>query len=163
MRKLVLLALLALPLSRVCAQELKLAIVDMQVVLQNAPQIAKLNDQLTKQFKPRQESILQAKKNLEAQVNNLEKNGAVLDDKEREKLKNRIITDRNSLQTTLTAYQNDFSQAQNKSLQTFSKQLDKAVTSVAQKDHLDLVLQKGGVLFAKSGLDITQEVLLALK
>lgn len=163
MRKLVLLALLALPLNQVCAQELKLAIVDMQVVLQNAPQIAKLNDQLAKQFKPRQESILQAKKNLETQVNNLEKNGAVLDDKEREKLKNRIITDRNNLQTTLTAYQNDFSQAQNKSLQTFSKQLDKAVNSVAQKDHLDLVLQKGGVLFAKSGLDITQQVLLALK
>ncbi|WP_010598143.1 OmpH family outer membrane protein [Rickettsiella massiliensis] len=49
------------------AEGLKLAIVDMQAILQKAPQIAKINDALTRQFKGRQDKIVQSQKELQSE------------------------------------------------------------------------------------------------
>ncbi len=163
MKKLFLITSMLLVACFAQASEVKLAVVDMQVILQKAPQVSEINNKLTSKFEPRKKTILQAQKTLKEEVDNLNKNSAVLGTKEREQLKNKIITDRNNLQTMIVSFQRDYSQVQNQSLQAFSKQLERAVGTVAKKSNIDLVLQKGVILFSREGLDITQQVLLALK
>jgi len=145
------------------ADNLKLAVVDMQAVLQKAPQIAKINEGLTKGFKGRQDSIVSAQRNLQNETENLEKNAAVMKPDERANLEKKIMTDRNNVQTMMASFQKDLSKQQSDSLHSFSQQLDGVVGKLAAQSGIDLVLQKGSTLYAKNDLDITAQVLDALK
>lgn len=145
------------------ADELKLAVVDMQVVLQKAPQIAKINESLNKQFKGRQDKIIKAQHDFQEEAQNLEKNASVMKADDRASLEKKVMTDRNDVQTMVAAFQKDLSKKQSESLHGFSQQLDSVVSSLAAKTGIDLVIQKGSTLYAKNDLDITQQVLDALK
>lgn len=145
------------------ADGVKLAVVDMQAVLQKAPQIAKINESLTKQFKGRQDQIIQAQRNLQNETQDLEKNAAVMKQEDRNKLEKKIMTDRNNVQTMVASFQKDLSKKQSDSLHDFSQQLDGVVSKLAKQTGIDLVVQKGSTLYAKNDLDITQQVLDALK
>ena len=145
------------------AEGLKLAVVDMQSVLQKAPQIAKINDTLTKQFKGRQDSILQLQNQLKDETNNLEKNAAVMTTEDRNKLEKKVMTDRNNERTMIASFQKDLSKQQSESLHGFSQQLEGVMKKLAAQSGYDLVIQKGSTLYAKNDLDITQQVLDALK
>lgn len=152
--------LLALPVH---ADELKLAIVDMQVILQKAPQISKINEALNRQFKGRQENIVKAQNQLQKEAENLQKNAAVMQADKRSNLENKLMIDRNNVNSMITAFQKDLSKQQSESLHNFSQQLDGVVSKVAAQSGYDLVIQKGSTLYAKNNLDITQQVLDALK
>lgn len=145
------------------AEGLKLAIVDMQAILQKAPQIAKINEALTHQFKGRQDKIVQAQKELQSQKERLEKNAAVMKADERAALEKKIMTDTNNIQSMVVSFQKDLSKQQSESLHNFSQQLDGVVSRLAAKKGVDVVIQKGSTLYAKSDLDITADVLGALK
>lgn len=145
------------------ADGVKLAVVDMQAVLQKAPQIAKINESLTKDFKGRQDQIVQAQHNLQNETQNLEKNAAVMKNNDRANLEKKIMMDRNNVQSMVTSFQKDLSKRQSESLHGFSQQLDNVVSKLASQSGVDLVIQKGSTLYAKSNLDITQQVLDALR
>lgn len=145
------------------AQEVKLAVVDMQVVLREAPQIAKINDSLNKQFKGRQSEIIQAQHNLESEATNLEKNAAVMKETDRINLEKKVMTDRNKVQTMIASFQKDVSAQQSKLFEGFSKQLGSVVNKLADQSSYDVVIQKNNLLYAKNNLDITQQVVDALK
>ena len=145
------------------SSHLKLAVVDMQLVLQKAPQIAKINETLTKQFKARQDRIIQAQRELQSEVQNLEKNAAVMKSDDRAGLEKKIMTDRNNVQTMVASFQKDLSSGQSVALHGFSQQLDGVVSRLASRIGVDLVIQKGSTLYAKNELDITPQVLENLK
>jgi len=141
------------------ADNLKVGVVDMQQILQKAPQITTINEQLTKQFKPRQDKIVAAQKTLQDEINNLNKNGAVMNVKDRNKLQDKVIQDRSDLQGTIVTFQRDLSTAQNQSLQSFNTQLNAVVGDIAKKNMLDIVIQRASTLYAKDSLDVTKQVL----
>ncbi len=145
------------------ADEVKLAVVDMQVVLQKAPQIAKINDALTRQFKSRQDNIVKAQNELQKEASNLQKNAAVMKADERNNLENKLMTDQNNVKSMIASFQSDLSKQQSKSLSGFSQQLGNVVSKIAAQDKYDVVIQKGSTLYAKNDLDITSQVLEALK
>ncbi|WP_342219493.1 OmpH family outer membrane protein [Rickettsiella endosymbiont of Miltochrista miniata] len=145
------------------AEEVKLAVVDMQVVLQKAPQIAKINDALTRQFKGRQDSIVKEQNQLRKEAENLQKNAAVMKAADRSALENKLMTDENKVKSMVASFQSDLSKQQSESLHSFSQQLDSVVSKVAAQSGYDLVIQKGSTLYAKNNLDITQQILEALK
>jgi outer membrane protein len=156
-------SLVTLLAANAYADGIKLAVVDMQAVLQKAPQIAKINESLTRQFKGRQDQLIQAQRNLQNETQNLEKNAAVMKQDDRNSLENKIMTDRNNVQTMMASFQKDLSKKQSDSLHDFSQQLDGVVSKLAAQTGVDLVIQKGSTLYAKNDLDITQQVLDALK
>ncbi len=151
------------PPTNAGGEHLKLAVVDMQMVLQKAPQIAKINESLTKQFKGRQDRIVQAQHELQDETQNLEKNSSVMKADDRLNLEKKIMMDRNNVQTMVTSFQKDLSKEQSDSLHGFSQQLDGVVSKLALQTGIDLIIQKGSVLYARSDMDITPKVLEALK
>lgn len=143
--------------------DVKLAVVDMQVVLQKAPQIAKINEALTRQFKSRQESIVKEQNHLQAEASELQKNGAVMTPAKRNELQENVMTDQNKVKTMVAAFEKELSKQQSESLHGFSLILQKVVSKVAEQSGYDVVLQKGSTLFTKNDLDITNQILEALK
>jgi outer membrane protein len=138
---------------------LKLGVIDVQQILQKSPQIAAINNQLTKEFKPRQDKIVAAQKDLQAEADKLNKNGSTMSDADRNKLQDQIIADKANVQGMAISFQRDLQQAQNKAMQDFMNQLTGVVNDVAKKNGYDLILQRAGVPYANNNLDITAQVL----
>ena len=155
---------LSLVTTPVCADNLKIKVIDMQQVLQKAPQIAVINEQLTKQFKPRQEKIVSEQKALQTDVTKLNKDSTVMSSSERNALQEKITKNREALEKEILSFQRDLSTAQNQSLKIFNNKLNSVVGDVAKKDQTDLVILRAGVLYQKeaANLDITQQVLSGL-
>jgi outer membrane protein len=145
------------------ADELKLAIVDMQAVLQKAPQIAKINEGLTRKFKNRQDGIVRAQSELQKEAENLQKNAAVMKAEQRDSLEKKVMIDHKNVDTMIASFREDLSKQQSESLHGFSQELDSVVSKIAAQSGYDVVIQKGSTLYAKNNLDITQQVLDALK
>ncbi len=166
MKKLLLsvVATVALSVSAMAANaaDLNVGVIDMQQIMQKSTQVAAINNGLTKQFKPRQDSLVSAKNALDAEMADLNKNGAVMSAADRTKLQDKIMTDRTNLQKQMVAFQQDLNTAQNKAMQQFVGQLNTALGSVAKGSKLDLILQKQGVPYADPSLDVTNQVIQAL-
>lgn len=141
------------------ASNLKIAVVDMQQVLQKSTQIKTINDQLTKQFKPRQDKIIAEQKALQDEANKLNKDGSVMSADSRGKLQDKIIKERADLQGVAVAFQRDVSAAQNQAMQTFMTKFNSVVATVAKNNNFDLVLQRAGVPYVKDNLDITKQII----
>lgn len=138
---------------------LKIGVMDVNTILQKSPQIAAINNQLTKDFKPRQDKIVAAQKDLQAEVDKLNKNANVMNDADRNKLQDQIIADKANVQGMAISFQRDLQQAQSKSMQDFMAQLTTIVNDVAKKGGYDLILQRAGVPYANNSLDVTAQVL----
>ena len=82
---------------------------------------------------------------------------------DRNKLEKKVMTDRNNERTMIASFQKDLSKQQSESLHGFSQQLEGVMKKLAAQSGYDLVIQKGSTLYAKNDLDITQQVLDALK
>jgi len=138
---------------------LKIGVIDVQTILQKSPQIAAINNQLTKQFKPRQDKIVAAQKDLQAEADKLQKNANVMNDADRNKLQDQIIADKANVQGMAISFRRDLQQAQSKAMQDFMNQLTGVVNDVAKKGGYDLILQRAGVPYSNPNLDMTQQVL----
>lgn len=142
---------------------LKIGVIDVQQIMQKSPQVAAMNQSLSKQFKPRQEKIIAAQKSLQDEVDKLNKNGATMSAADKSKLQDQITNDRNTVQNMVIGFQHDLQAAQSQDMQSFMSSLVTAVNSVAKSGGYDLILQRNGVPYVGSNLDVTSQVLDALK
>lgn len=161
MKKVILAALTSgLLMAATCASadDLKVGVVDLQQVMQKSAQITAINAQLTKEFQPRQDKIVAAQKALQAEIDQLSRNSTTMTDTDRNKLQDKIISDRANVQGMMLAFQRDVNSAQTQAMQKFMAQLNTIVANIAKADNYDLVLQRAGVPFVKNTLDITSQV-----
>jgi outer membrane protein len=137
----------------------KIGIFDMQQMMQSSPLVDQLNKKLQEQFKPRQDKIAAAQKNLGDEINKLNDTNSKLTPDERNKLKDKVIADRSAYEAMAKSYQEDLSKSQNEAMQKLMTKLQSAVSEVAQKDGYTLVVQKGAVLYSDPKSDVTSQVL----
>jgi outer membrane protein len=145
------------------ANSLKIGVIDMQQIVQKSPQIEAIKTQLSKQFKPRQEKIIASNKNVQTEVDNFNRNSATMSATDKSKLQDKIVADKANVQAQAIAYQQDLTTAQNQQMQGFMKQLNDAVTKVAQSGHYDLILIRAAAPFVAKGMDVTDQVLASVK
>lgn len=144
------------------ADNFKVGVIDLQQIIQKAPQVATINAQLNKQFKPRQDKILSSQKDLQAETDKLERNSATMSAADRSKLQDQIIADRANMQEMVVSFQRDLSAAQNQGMQSFMSQLNTVINSIAKVGNYNLILQRAAAPYADSNMDITNQVLQAL-
>lgn len=154
---------LTLSLSTFAAGTNNIGVVNMQNVLQTAPQVKKINADLKKKFSARKDKILAMAKSLQSDMGNYSKNKAVMSTKKASALKARISSQETTLRSEQMKYQQDLMAAQNKAMQGFLTRLKSAVTKVATQKHLAIVFPKNSLLYAGSDSDITSAVLSKLK
>ena len=137
----------------------KIGIFDMQQMMQSSPLVDQLNKKLQEQFKPRQDKIAAAQKELGDEINKINDTNSKMTNDERTKLKNKIVSDRSAYEAMAKSYQEDLTKAQNEAMQKLMTKLQSAVSEVAQKDGYTLVVQKGAVLYSDPKSDVTSQVL----
>ena len=141
---------------------LKIGVIDVRTTIQKSPQLNAINTQLAKAFKPRELKIDSFQAGLKADEDEMQKNGSVMTESDRNTLRDKIITERANLQAMITSFQQDLDSAQNTAMQKLLGQVALIVNDIAKKDHFDMILQGDNVPFVVDRLNITTQVLQAL-
>lgn len=148
----------ATPSAAASATQIKVAVVNVQQVLQQSPRVAELSKKLEGQFKSRQEKINNEQKGLQDRIDKFKKDAPTMSQKDRDTTQKGIETDRAGLVKEVVAYQQDLQKAQNNIMQGILNDLNGIVSNIAKKDDYSLVLDSQAVIFAADGNDITKDV-----
>lgn len=140
------------------AADMKVAVVNVQQVLQQSPKVADLSKKLENDFKARQNKINDEQKTLQDQLDKLKKESPTMSQKDRDAMQKKIASDRSELVKQVVAYQQDLQKEQNKIMQNILGELNGIVANIAKAQGYGLVLDAQAVIFAVDGNDITKDV-----
>ena len=149
--------------SMALADDPKIGIVDIHAVLQSSPQIAAADAQLKQQFQGREQDIKKAQDQLKTDQDNLQKNSTVMKATDSDALQKKIDTETQQLTQMQVSFQQDVMTAQNKVMSQFVNQVKTIMNDVAKQDNLSLILDQSTVVYSDSQMDITKQVIAALK
>lgn len=138
--------------------QVKVAIVNVQQVLQQSPRVIALSKKLEGDFKDRQTKIGDEQKALQDELDKFKKDSPTMSQKDRDDTQKKIAADRSDLVKKVVAYQQDLQKEQNKIMQGILNDLNGIVSTIAKKDSYALVLDSQAVIFAQDGNDITKDV-----
>jgi outer membrane protein len=144
--------------AAVDASQIKVAVVNVQQVLQQSPKVANLSKKLEGQFKARQTKIGDEQKALQDKLDNFKKDESTMSKKDRDALDKKLTAERADLVKQVVAYQQDLQKEQAKVMQNIQSELNGIVSSIAKAQHYALVLDAQAVIFAADGNDISKDV-----
>ena len=144
------------------AQELKIGVVNIPVLLDRAPQTKAVMDALQEEFAPRQREFLAKQKELEDLAQKVQKDVAVMGESERRNAQDNLRDLQREVQRLQQEFREDLDRRQNEELANLQRSLLKEVQDYAQAQGYDLVVGDG-VLFASTAVNITDEVLRAVE
>jgi outer membrane protein len=140
------------------AQSQKIAVVDSQRLLAEAPQARAAGAALETEFGPRQKTLEAQKKDLEARGQKFERDQATMSESERTKTQRDLRDAELNLQRRAKEFQEDVQLRQNEELQRVQKAIYEAVRAYAKEKGYDMVLA-GGVIYSSESVEITSAVL----
>jgi outer membrane protein len=144
------------------AQAQKLAVVDSQRLLAEAPQARAATQTLETEFGPRQKSLEAQKKDFESRAAKFERDQATMAEAERTKTQRELRDSQLNLERRAKEFQEDVQLRQNEELQRVQKAIYESVRTYAKAQGYDIVLA-GGVVYSSEAVDITSQVLANLQ
>ncbi|NOX67723.1 MAG: OmpH family outer membrane protein [Gammaproteobacteria bacterium] len=155
-------ALVFVLVSPASAQELKIGVVNVPVLMESAPQAKIAMDALEQEFQPRQREIIAKQKEFEELTTKVQRDVAVMGETERRTAEK----DLRDMQREVTRLQNEFREdlnlRRNEELGQLQRSLLQEVQAYARTAGFDVVLGDG-VLFASPTVNITGFVLEAME
>jgi outer membrane protein len=136
----------------------KVAIVNVQQVLQQSPRVTALSKKLEDQFKDRQTKLNDDQKALQDQLDKFKKESPTMAQKDRDAMEKTITQNRTDLVKRVVAYQQDLQKEQNKVMQGILNDLNGIVSAIAKQNSYSLVLDSQAVVYSADGVDITKQV-----
>lgn len=144
------------------AQELKIGVVNIPVLMERAPQTKAAMDALREEFAPREREFLARQKELQDLTAKVQKDVAVMGETERRNADKNLRDLRRDVDRLGNEYREDLNLRQNEELAKLQRSVLKEVQDYAAAEGYDLVVGDG-VLFASATVNITEEVLRAVE
>jgi outer membrane protein len=140
---------------------LKIGVINVGKLLENAPQSKVVSDKLQKEFEPRQQAIVAKRKKLQDSQERLQKDQAVMGEEERLNLERQIQSTQRDLQRDENEYLEDLNARRNDELGRLQREVLQRVQAYASAQKYDLVL--ADAIYVSGAVDITQAVITALQ
>jgi outer membrane protein len=150
------------PLAGAAAEGYRMAFVEVPRLLQEAPQVAAVRENLKKEFARRDKDLVALQGEIKKIEEKLQRDGAILSDTETQRLERDLVGKQRKLKTAQNEFQEELSLRQNEELNKLRRQIAEVIIEVAKQESLDLVLETG-VVFASERANITEQVLERLK
>ena len=141
--------------------DLKVGFVQVDKILQEAPQTIESNKKLEKEFSSRTDKLKADIKTLKEKEAAFSKDVLTMKESERATREKGLAQFRVDIQRTERELKEDINIRRNEELGGLQEQINKAVTSVAKAEGFDLVLYNG-VAYASEKIDITDKILKSL-
>jgi outer membrane protein len=142
--------------------QLKIAVVNVPRLLEEAPQAKAAMQAMQDEFAPRQREMAAQQKDLKAKEEKLQRDGAVMAENERRNAEKDLREGQRDLARKQNEYVEDLNVRRNEELGKLQRSLLQEVQTFARSSGYDLVVGDG-VLFVNESLDITPQVLSALQ
>jgi outer membrane protein len=143
-------------------QDIKIGVVNIQVLMERAPQAKVALDALQEEFAPRQRAVIAKQTEFEELTEKVKRDIDVMGETERRNAEK----DLRDLQREVTRLQNEFKEdlnlRRNEELGKLQRALLKEVQDYAQTTNYDLIVGDG-ILYASSAVNITELVLRAME
>jgi outer membrane protein len=136
----------------------KIAVVNFQEVMGKIPQTAAIMQSLEAEFKDEKAVITQLEKDIKYYQEKLKRDGALMAPKEKEELEKKVGTLFQEYQTKGQAFQQKSKYRQNEETNKILALISQAVSNIAAKDKIDVVLAQKATIFSKPELSITDKV-----
>lgn len=159
--KFVLISSLSISAMAVSAAELKVGYVQVDKILQEAPQTSESGKKLEREFSPRTQELERMQKQIRDQESSLDKDGLTMSESERRNKERDVANVKLEFQRKQRELREDINLRKNEELSVLQDRINKAVTAVAEAEGYDLVVYSG-VAFASKKVDITDKVLKSL-
>ena len=155
-------ALVAAPAAPALAQEVKIGVVNVNLLMEQAPQAKVAMDALQEEFAPRQRSVVAKQQELEELSEKIQRDLAVMGETERRNSERELRDMQRDLQRLQNEFREDLNLRRNEELGNLQRSLLKEVQEYAEAEGFDLVVGDG-VLYASSAVNITEGVLRAME
>jgi outer membrane protein len=146
-----------------CVNAEKIGIIDMNKVMTQSGQAAKLKSKLEDKYKPREEKLLALQKEIQQDMQKLQRDATVMTDKQKKSLQDKILTARKSFESKGRAFQQEVNKEQNDEMQKLFNNAKSTIDNIAKNEKFDVILQKEAVQYIAGNNDITDKVLAKLK
>lgn len=157
LKKLVLASFMTFALS-VQSAELKVGYVQVDKILQEAPQTAESGKKLEREFSPRSQELDRMAKQIKDLEAVLDKDGITITEAERRNKERDVQNIKVEFQRKQRELREDINLRKNEELGSLQDRINKAVQTVAKAENYDLVMYSG-VAYAADKIDITDKVL----
>lgn len=137
----------------------KIGVVNMEAVFKGSPQVKKINSSLRDKFASQRNDIVKMGKQLQDDMQNYNKNKAVLSKSKSKAMSDKIAQEESDLRAKQADFQKQLFQAQNTAMTGFMNKVDAAVAKVAGKKGMNVVMPKNAVVYSQNDMDITSDVM----
>jgi outer membrane protein len=145
------------------AQDLKIGVVNLNRLIEQAPQAEAVQKALNDEFGPRQRDITAAEQRLRTQQETFQRDAPVMGETERLNLERQIRDGQRDLQRQQNEFLEDFNLRRNEELGKLSREVIQKAQEYARAQQFDLLLEGSNIVFASTAVDVTEAVLAALK
>ena len=144
------------------AQELKIGVVNVPQLMEQAPQTRVAMAALEEEFQPRQRTIVAKQNEFKELTEKVQRDIDVMGETERRNAERSLRDLQREVNRLQSEFQEDFNLRRNEELGTLQRALLKEVQDYAQAAGFDLVVGDG-VLYASTAVNITENVLRAME
>jgi outer membrane protein len=140
------------------AAELKVGYVQVDKILQEAPQTSETGKKLEREFSPRTQELDRMQKQIKDAEAGLTKDSLTASETDRRNKERDLANLKIEFQRKQRELREDINLRKNEELGVLQDKINKAVSTVAETDGYDLIIY-GGVAYASKKIDITDKVL----
>lgn len=140
----------------------RVGFVNVNFVLQNAPQTQAVNETLTAEFAPREAALVARQEELNTKKENYQRDAAVMAQAERTALEREITNGERDLQRDAGLLQEDLEIRQAELVNELQANIARRIQAFAVAEGYDLIVTNQSVVYASETIDVTEAVMRAL-
>ncbi|WP_419420241.1 OmpH family outer membrane protein [Legionella sp. D16C41] len=141
------------------AEDARIAVVDLQKIMQTSNQMKAIQQKLEKDFKPRRDKLVSMEDDLKKDMEKFKRDSTIMSQNQKKELEKKIVSNQQRFEREGQQYQQELSTAHNEAMEDLYSRIRKAISKVAESGKYDLVLQKDAAPFSTSKLDITDQII----
>lgn len=154
---------LSLAMATSAAVQANVGVVNVGEIFQKMPERETVAKQLDKEFAGRIAELQKLEKELQADIQKIQKDGAKMKAADRTKLETTINTKREQFAKKAEAFENDNRRRQAEERNKLLAKIQKAVEGVAKQEKYTVVVDVNAVAYADPATDITAKVMAKVK
>lgn len=144
------------------AADLKIGVVNIAKVMEEAPQAEKAREVLEKEFQPREQKLIDAQKEVRGMEERLARDASIMSESERGRIERDVLAKKRDAKRDQDEFREDLQIKRGELMEKLQRELVTAIRDFAQKEKFDIVLAEG-VVYMSDKVDVTAQVLERLK
>ncbi|MBF6056821.1 MULTISPECIES: OmpH family outer membrane protein [Thiomicrorhabdus] len=149
---------LSSPVSMAAEEPVKLGVVNVALLLEQAPQAKSATAKLEKEFAPQQAELKKLGANLEKLQNDYQKNKTVMSDAQKISKEREIALLTREIQRRRNDVQELLNLRRNEELAKLQKLVNESIKKIGSQQGFDLILYEG-IAYTNKRIDVTEDVL----